>query len=196
MKKTIVALLLASLVLSGCGWLHSDKSWKRAQQENPLEIPPNMNRPDVSDALSIPTVNAQKPQKADQAKAPSAPNMLHLNSDVESAYKRVGLVLGNGDIGTIAAQDDSAHTYQVTMAPKMQLGSSQSFLQRHFSNAPGAAGQASGATADAGAASAPAPKVTVQVKAAAGGGSNVTASGDPQQVARLMSALKSRLGGG
>jgi uncharacterized lipoprotein len=192
MKKTIVALLLGTLVLSGCGWLHSDKSWNRAKQENPLEIPPNMNRPNVSDALSIPTVNAQQER---QASTPSSPNMLHLDTDVDSTYKRVGLALGNGDFGTIASQSDSEHTYQVAMTPKMQLGSSQSFMQKHFSNAQGTDGtQGKDASAASGGA-APGPRVVVQVKPAAGGGSDVSATGDPQAVARLMTALKARLGG-
>jgi uncharacterized lipoprotein len=191
MKKTTVALMLCTVMLSGCGLFHSGKPWKDAKQENPLEIPPNMDRPNVSNALTIPTVNAQQSQPAPAAK----PGVLHLDSDVDTAYKRVGLILGNGDIGSITSQSDSSHTYQVAMASKMQLGSSQGFLERHFSNAQNAdkAGNGSSAAADA---TAQAPSaVTVQVSAAAGGGSDVSASGDPQQVARLMSALKSRLGG-
>jgi len=190
MKKITVALMLSTVMLSGCGLFHSGKAWKDAKQENPLEIPPDMDRPNVSNALSIPTVNAQQAQPAAAAK----PGVLHLDSDVETAYKRVGLIIGNGDIGSITSQSDSSHTYQVAMASKMKIGSSQGFLERHFSNAQdaGAAGNGASGSADA---SAQAPSVTVQVSAAAGGGSNVSATGDPQQVARLMSALKARLGG-
>lgn len=191
MKKIIVALVLSTLTLSGCGLFHSGKPWKDAKQENPLEIPPNMNRPNVSDALTIPSVNAQQAPPA--APTPAAqPGVLHLNGDVGTAYKRVGLALGNGDIGNITSQSDSNHTYQVAMATKMQIGSSKGFLQRHFSNTQNADGAGASASSDAGAQAA---SVTVQVTAAPEGGSNVSATGDPQQVARLMTALKARLGG-
>jgi uncharacterized lipoprotein len=192
MKKIIVALVLSTVMLSGCGLFHSDKAWKEAKQENPLEIPPNMDRPNVSDALTIPSVNAQQAQTQTPSTSTASPGVLHLDSDVTAAYKRVGLALGNGDIGSVTSQSDSSHTYQVAMGSKMQIGSSKGFLQRHFSNTQNA--DAQGADASAGGA-AQAPSVTVQVKAAPGGGSDVTATGDPQQVARLMSALKARLGG-
>ncbi|MEJ2481007.1 MAG: hypothetical protein P8Y78_12745 [Acidihalobacter sp.] len=196
MKKIIVALMLSTTMLSGCGLFHSDKPWKDAKQENPLEIPPDMDRPNVSNALTIPSVNAQQASQTRQTQtaATAAPGVLHLDSDVVTAYKRVGLVLGNSDIGSITSQSDKNHTYQVAMASKMKLGSSQGFLERHFSNAQNADANGSGAAggADAGTR---APSVTVQVSPAAGGGSDISATGDPQQVARLMSALKSRLGG-
>lgn len=57
MKKVLIAMLAAAVLLSGCGLFHSNKDWKSAKQENPLEVPPNLDRPDVSDALTIPTVN-------------------------------------------------------------------------------------------------------------------------------------------
>lgn len=195
MKKIIVALMLSTTMLSGCGLFHSGKPWKDAKQENPLEIPPNMDRPNVSNALTIPTVNAQQSQPAAAGAAAARPGVLHLDSDVDTAYKRVGLVLGSGDIGTVTSQSDSSHTYQVTMASKMQLGSSQGFLERHFSNAQNADKAGSGTSGSTDATAQAPSAVTVQVSAAAGGGSDVSASGDPQQVARLMSALKSRLGG-
>ncbi|RAP57311.1 hypothetical protein [Oleiagrimonas sp. MCCC 1A03011] len=188
MKKILVALVLSTVMLSGCGMFRSSKAWEKAKQENPLEIPPNMDRPNVSDALTIPTVNAQHEQAAATT---VSPNSLHLPNDVDSAYKRVGLALGNGDIGAIASQSDAEHTYQVKMAPKMELGSKQGFLQRHFSNTQDAPGSSGSPTSGDKAA----PTVMVQVKPAADGGSIVSATGDPQQVGRLIGALRARLGG-
>ncbi len=189
MKKIIVAMVLGTLMLSGCGLFHSDKTWKKARQENPLEIPPQLDRPNVSEALAIPTVNADH----EEAATASTRDALHLNGDVDSAYKRVGLALGNGDIGSVVSQSDNDHTYQVAMDSKIKIGSSQGFLQRHFSNAQNP--QGADGTAGSGGSGEPVANVTVRVMPAAGGGSEVRASGDPQQVAKLMNALKSRLGG-
>ncbi len=70
MKKTLAVLLLSAGVLSGCSLFHSSKPWKDAKQENPLEIPPGMDRPNVSNALTIPSVNAQQ-APASAASAPA-----------------------------------------------------------------------------------------------------------------------------
>ncbi|MBB6183733.1 hypothetical protein [Oleiagrimonas soli] len=188
MKKILVALVLSTVLLSGCGLFRSSKSWQKAKQENPLEIPPNMDRPNVSEALTIPTVNAQH----EQTDANARPGTLHLPGDVDSAYKRVGLALGNGDIGSIANQNDAEHTYQVAMDSKMELGSNQGFLQRHFSNTQNAPSDTS---SDSSSSEKTKSTVLVQVKADAAGGSTVSASGDPQLVGRLMGALRARLGG-
>lgn len=197
MKKIVViAPVLFAVLLSGCGLFHSSKAWEDAKQENPLEIPPQMDRPDVSDALTIPRVNAQQNEDASTGAASGAAGMrnsLHLNNGVDEAYKRVGLALGNGDIGSVVSQSDMTHTYQVAMKSQLDIGSKKGFFQRHFSNtqnAPEAPGQ--GTQDESGAKG---PTVTVQVNAAEAGGSTVTAQGDPQQVALLMDALKARLGG-
>lgn len=196
MKKIVViAPALLALVLSGCGLFHSSKPWQQARQENPLEIPPKMDRPDVSDALTIPRVNAQQSDDAGSSSANGGAqiNSLHLDSGVDAAYKRVGLALGNGDIGSVISQSDVTHTYQVAMKPKLDVSSGKGFFARHFSNAQQAP-QESGKAA-AGESRPKGPMVTVQVSAAEAGGSTVTAQGDPQQVLHLMDALKARLGG-
>jgi uncharacterized lipoprotein len=195
MNKTVIALTLAlsTAALAGCSIFHSDKKpWEQAKQERPLEIPSSMDRPSVSEALVIPTVNAQHQTAQAPANAVNA-TILHLDSGVDKAYKRVGLALGNGDMGSITAQSEADHTYQVAMKSKLDIGSNTGFLQRHFSNtqsSPDASGASSSSSGDK-----PAVIVTLRVEPAAGGGSTVSAQGDPQQAARLISTLKARLGG-
>lgn len=206
MKKLLTALILSTLVLSGCGAFRSHHAWKKAKQENPLEIPPGMDRPATADALSIPPPSGHQADEAaagqDAAATPSAPapaarpanaTSMHLDGDVDTAYKRVGLALQQGDLGAVTAQDPAAHTYQVSVASQASLGdSSGGFLQKHFSNLQkeGSEGGDAG-TAEAGGES----KVTLTVSAAADGGSEVQANGNQEQAARIISALSSRIGG-
>ncbi len=202
MKKLLTALILSTLVLSGCGAFRSHHAWKKAKQENPLEIPPGMDRPATADALSIPPPSGHQAdetagQDAAAAPAPAArpanATSMHLDGDVDTAYKRVGLALQQGDLGAVTAQDPAAHTYQVSVASQAALGDSGGgFLKKHFSNLQqeGSEGGDAG-MAEAGGDS----KVTLTVSAAADGGSEVQANGNQEQAARIISALSSRIGG-
>ncbi len=196
MKRLPVILIVATLALSGCGLFGTHHAWKEAQQENPLQIPPGMDRPSTTAALTIPPpANTQATQATSkpQSLAPNATRM-HLTGDVATAYKRVGLALQHGDLGTVTAQDEAHHTYQLSITPEAVLGKSQSFLQKHFSNlnqqqaaSSNGASEASGNQASV--------VVTLTVAPAPDGGSTVSASGDPQQAAHVISVLNSRLGG-
>lgn len=201
MKKLLTALVLSALMLSGCGAFRSHHAWEKAKQENPLEIPPGMDRPATTDALSIPPPSARASAVASPQAAPAAAPIpanatsMHLAEDVDTAYKRIGLALQQGDLGTVTAQDPASHTYQLSIASKTSLGGSEgSFLKKHFSNlqdAPesGAGNPQGGAQEDGGA------RVTLTVTQGAAGGSDVHATGSQEQAARIIGALNSRLGG-
>lgn len=205
MKKLLTALILSSLVLSGCGLFGKNHAWKEAQQENPLQIPPGLDRPSTSAALTIPPPsNTQSATQAQQvpaaAGAPTAntnPTQLRVDGDVASAYERVGLALQQGGLGTVTAQDAARHVYELSIATGPKLGSSESFLQKHFSNLnqpksdsrTDASGSAQ--TVDQSAAA-----VTLTVSPAANGsGSIIRAQGSSKQAVHVISVLRGRLGG-
>ncbi len=55
MKKLLVALLLSTLLVSGCSYLSSHRhAWENAKQENPLELPPGLDRPVTNGTMNIP----------------------------------------------------------------------------------------------------------------------------------------------
>lgn len=194
MKKPLIALTLSTLMLAGCGVFTSNHAWKEAKQENPLQIPPDMDRPSTTAALSIPP-----PTEPASPSTPTAPKVaanatqMHLSDDVDTAYKRVGLVLQQGGLGTVTTQDAAQHTYQLSVNTKQSLGTSQSFLQKHFSNLQQQDSSASNGNA-LGAEQGSTTSVTLKVTPAQGGGSTVSASGDPQQAMHVISVLSGRLG--
>jgi uncharacterized lipoprotein len=199
MKKLLIALIMSMLVLSGCGAFRSQHAWKKAKQENPLQIPPNMDRPSASAALTIPPPSGPASQASAQTPAQAAPavaansTQMRLPGDVDTAYKRIGLALQQGGLGSVTAQDAARHTYQLSVNSRPTLGSSKSFLQKHFSNLNNQQASATGSdNANAGAGTS---TVTLRVTPAAAGGSMVRASGDPQQAVHVISVLSGRLGG-
>ena len=135
MKKLLTALILSTLVLSACGAFRSEHAWKKAKQENPLQVPPGMDRPSTAAALTIPPPNEAASTAATPTAAPAAASaparetaanatQMHLPGDVDTAYKRVGLALQQGGAGSVTAQDPAQHTYQLSVASKPALGGS------------------------------------------------------------------------
>jgi len=194
MKKTsllvtLPALVVAGLLLSGCGAFRSHKAWKTAQQESPLEIPPGMDRPSTSEALVIPPPGANQPTangataSVGTAAAGQIADGFVLSDSVDSAYQRVGQVLGEGNLGQLVGHDDATHVYTLSV-PAAVAQQKKGFFKRMFSRgdkgsaAPGAASQ----------------QVQVSITDNGGAASNVRAEGQAAAVAKVIDTLKSRLG--
>ncbi|MBB3228742.1 putative lipoprotein [Luteibacter sp. Sphag1AF] len=189
MKKSSFALAftavaMSTLVLSGCGMFRSHKDWDKAQQEAPLEIPPGLDTPSTSAALVIPDVGSG-------AQAPSASAVSDgfvVAGDVDAVYRRVGETLGAGDLGKVEGHDDTAHTYQLSVA-RGPAESKPGIFRRMF----GGGKKDAPADAPSSSASPNTRQVTLTVTPS-GSGSEVRAQGDSDGVRRVIDALKSRMG--
>lgn len=201
-----MALVGALTALSACQTIrshnpfrHREADYKSAQQASPLEVPPGLDNPPNSEALTIPqaggpqiTVNGRVVGNAGSVTAggnapPTAVitgNTLALADDPASAYRRVGLALERGGVGTISARDDNAMTYQVavdnvvTAQPEEKGG----FFHRLFHRTHNESKVITGT-------------VTVSVTAS-GNGSAVNVQGNEDAVQRVLAMLQQRLGGG
>lgn len=194
MKKSslllaLPALALSGLLLSGCGIFRSHKAWDTARQESPLEIPPGLDRPSVSDALVIPPPGSGQPAANGASTGMAAPGNqvadgFVLADGVDSAYRRVGQVLENGSLGQVVSHDDAAHSYTLNVVA-IATARKGGFFSRLFGRHKGGADMAPGAAAH-----------QVQVTIAGNGdkGSEVRAVGNAGAVAKVVDALKSRLG--
>ena len=211
MKKSrylLAAVLVCAVTwLSGCQTIrahnpfrHREPDYKSAQQEQPLEVPPGLDQPQTSEALTVPdaggglsnipvTVNGQPANSSAGASGmpAAAPpgalvsgNSLTLADDPDNAYRRVGLALERGGVGTVSARDDNAHSYQVAVNSVVEVKSQGNFLHRmfHHSHSETVTG-------------------TVNVSIApSGSGSVVNVQGDQDAVERVLAVLQQRLGGG
>jgi len=209
MKKSqlVLSIALASslMLLSACQTIrshnpfrHHEPDYKAAQQANPLEVPPGLDNPPNSEALTIPeaggpvvTVNGQTVSGGNAATGQAAPptavvtgNGLTLADTPDGAYRRVGLALERGGVGTISARDDASHTYQVavnsmvTTQPEEKGGFFHRLFHRNRSETRSVTGT-----------------VTVSI-APSGSGSVVNVQGDQDAAQRVLGVLQQRLGGG
>lgn len=188
MKKTsllvtLPTLALAGLLLSGCGMFRSTKAWETAKQESPLEIPPGMDTPPANDALVIP------PPGSGQAAAPHAAQEVAdgfvVAGTVDVTYQKVGQAIEGGGIGQLASHDDGAHSYTVNVVGGVAPVAKKGFFGRLF-------GSDKQKSTNLGGASHP---VVITVAPSGDSGSEVHAQGNAGAVAKVIDALKGRLGG-
>lgn len=193
-KRTLLfatpALLLCGLLLSGCGIFRSHKAWDTAKQETPLEIPPGLDTPNASEALMIPPPGANQPTaNGATARTNGTSGIIVdgfvLSEPVESAYAKVGQTLERGDIGQVSGHDDAAHTYILSVNAAPLSDNKPGFFGRMFG------GDKKGADAPGAAAH----QVQVSIGASGESASEVRAQGNAAAVAKVIDALKSRLGG-
>jgi len=146
--RALTIALTASSLLAGCGWFHrhahkDDDAYKASVQEHPLEVPPDLDKPNTSGALTIPdaTATAAAPAAApgDASSAPAATaaapagttapvaaeatppailsdDTLHVQDSVDSVWSRVGLAIERSGAATILARDEAGRSYDVQTA--------------------------------------------------------------------------------
>jgi uncharacterized lipoprotein len=142
--RALTIALTASCLLAGCGWFHrhahkDDDAYKASVQEHPLEVPPDLDKPNTSGALTIPEAPATGaapatagntsavPATAAVAAAPGATtapaeaappailsgDSLHVMDSVDSVWNRVGLAIERSGAATILARDEAGRSYDV-----------------------------------------------------------------------------------
>lgn len=186
MKKLLIAAALVTLTLSGCSLFHrKDDAWKNAQQERPLEVPPPLDLPPSAAAMTIPDAGtatagtvSTMPEAAGSAAASSR---LSLNDTVDNTYRRVGLALERGGIGTVTAHDAAAHTYSVAVQMQVAAPPPQGFFKRLFSVFSRTRTRTVSGT------------VNVAVQAQGTSASVIELTGEPAAVQQVLALLKSRL---
>jgi hypothetical protein len=156
-----------------------------------LEIPPGLDTPSTSAALVIPEVGsgAAAANAAATNAAPVSDGFI-LADDVETAYKRIGEQLAQGDLGSVLSHDDTNHTYQIAAKPGRPEARPGLFRRMFGGGKDGNTQDAKDAPASAQGAS---HSVVLTVNPS-GTGSEVRAQGDADGVRRVVDALKSRMG--
>jgi uncharacterized lipoprotein len=131
-------LLVAIVSLAGCGFVHrhfgrDDTAYRKAAQDRPLEIPPDLDTPSTSGALTIPQASAtsSSPLAATSSgSSVAAPNSLppaasiqpgvqiggdglRVTDGVENTFARVGLAIERSGAATLVERDEAGHAYTV-----------------------------------------------------------------------------------
>lgn len=196
MKKSSLAVLLPALaltglLLSGCGMFRSHKAWDTAKQESPLEIPPGLDTPSASAALVIPPPGANNPtangvSAGVNGKAAMITDGFVLSDTVENSYHRVSQTLEAGDIGQVQSHDDAAHSFALTVNAAPVVEVKHGLFGRMLGRGKTSSKETGPVTAH---------DVQLTVNSSGQNASEIRAQGDPAAVAKVIDALKARLGG-
>lgn len=149
MRRDIQALAItaiASFALAGCGFFErhfhkQNDAYKTSVQEHPLEVPPDLDKPNTTGALTIPAAGGSTATasaapgdasaappiggvSAAPAEAPAAAptpavltgDALHVADTVDSTWNRVGLALERSGAATVLARDEAGRSYDVQTA--------------------------------------------------------------------------------
>jgi uncharacterized lipoprotein len=127
---------MSASLLGGCGFMHrhferKNDDYKRAVESRPLEVPPDLDTPSSSGALSVPAVSAHTAGAATSTTPPgTAPTSvppevsampgatisgdgLAVSDTVANTWSRVGLALERSGVATITGRDEAGHAYAV-----------------------------------------------------------------------------------
>jgi hypothetical protein len=100
---------LALVTAPGCSWMKDKTHYKDSREANPLEVPPDLDKPDTSSATALPTVSSmQQP-----AVAPASLDNRFTVSAAD-AYPRIGDVLGATPGVVVNGKAEALFSYDVS----------------------------------------------------------------------------------
>jgi len=192
-------LAVAVMAAAGCSLFGKESSYEQAKEARPLEVPPDLDAPATTGALSIPTPGepgsaetepyAEGGGEAVPSEAPAeivagSESTLALTDSPSGAWRRVGLALERSEVGEIASRDETTATFTLNGTSQVAAKDDRGFFKKLFTS------EKSESAA-----------VTRVVRIRAdGAGSRVTVEDEQGQPAsdefarRIISALKQRLG--
>jgi len=131
----LLATLVAASLLGGCGFMHrhferKNDDYKRAVESRPLEVPPDLDTPSSSGALTVPATSARTSSAVASTTPGAAPasvppevsaapgatisgDGLAVSDTVANTWSRVGLALERSGVATITGRDEAGHAYTV-----------------------------------------------------------------------------------
>lgn len=113
--RTLAVALVALAVVgtSGCKWFRKGSELYAESPENrPLEVPPDLDRPDTSSAMALPDTGPVT-RSATQAAGSAQPNGFAVAGDRDAVFVRVGEVLAATEGLTVVNRAQLLGTYDV-----------------------------------------------------------------------------------
>ena len=154
-RRVALLLAVAAFALGGCGWFGGKtKEYETSREERPLEVPPDLDAPATSSALTIPDTRppaagisasapgTSVPPSGDVPPTPPAPvpssytagedSTLRVVDAPDGAWKRVGFALERSGVAAVAGRDQTAGTYTVMGQREVAAPTDQGFFKKLF----------------------------------------------------------------
>lgn len=112
-RSAIVATLLVAVVAaSGCRWFRKDSVYQQNAETRPLEVPPDLDRPDTAGALGAPAPVSRSSMPAPAASSASATGFT-VTGERDDVFNKVGVALAGIEGATVASKAQLLGTYDV-----------------------------------------------------------------------------------
>ena len=101
-----IASLAIVVASSGCSWFKNKTHYQDSQEATPLEVPPDLDKPDTSSATSLPVTSS--------ARIPTSAGAGHLTVSVADAFPKVGEILASTPGVVVNGRADALSSYDVS----------------------------------------------------------------------------------
>ena len=113
LSRAAIAALVVAGVASGCSWFRKDDGvYSLPQDQRPLEVPPDLDRPRTDSAVQLP-VTASSMEAAAPMASGTAPSGFTVPGNREEIFNKVGDALGAIEGLTIASRAQLLGAYDV-----------------------------------------------------------------------------------
>jgi uncharacterized lipoprotein len=113
----ITTMIVATSGLTGCHWFRKNSAYQMPPESRPLEVPPDLDRPDTQGAMQIPEVGTQSVTRSSLSSAPQPANTTSgfiVKGDRTAVFNQVGTALAGVQGLTIASTAQLLGTYDVS----------------------------------------------------------------------------------
>ncbi len=116
----IVAVVIVAVGTSGCHWFsRKDALYQQSGEARPLEVPPDLDRPNTEGAMQAPEAGTQSVSRSSIAAPPQAAGQASASGftiagDRDDVFNKVGTALASTDGLTIASKAQLLGTYDVS----------------------------------------------------------------------------------
>ena len=112
-----VAIATALVATAGCSWFRKDNAlYAPAPQDRPLEVPPDLDRPDTSSAMAVPaagTTSVTRSTMGAPAAAQAASSGFTVPAPRDEVFPRVEALLGGIEGVTVVSKAQLLGTFDI-----------------------------------------------------------------------------------
>ena len=102
-----VASLAIVFASTGCSWLRHKSHYQASKEANPLEVPPDLDRPDTSSATALPVASTAGPPASGTSDG-------RLSVSAAEAYPKIGDILNTVPGVVVNGRAEALSSYDIT----------------------------------------------------------------------------------
>ena len=111
----LAVLVVSILAASGCSWFRKNSAYSQPEETRPLEVPPDLDRPDTAAAVGTPSSVTRSSMSGTpvQGATPAAASGFNVSGEPDAVFNRVGEALATIPGVTVASKAQLLGTYDI-----------------------------------------------------------------------------------